>query len=63
MQNRNANHIFAWMVLEEVTGQSIRDLTQQVMFGGLDLKCTFMDKHSLDTHVTRANDRLPSPSE
>jgi hypothetical protein len=44
----------AWMILEEVTGQSIRDLMQELVFGVLNMKCAFMDKHSLDTHVNKS---------
>jgi CubicO group peptidase (beta-lactamase class C family) len=49
----NANHIFAGMILEAVTGQNIGVLMRELVFDWLGMKSTFMDEHSLDLpHVT-----------
>ena len=37
IRNSNANHIFAAMILEEVTGQKIDDLIQKLVFNPRDL--------------------------
>jgi CubicO group peptidase (beta-lactamase class C family) len=50
----NANHIFAGMILEAVTGQDIGVLMRELVFDWLGMKITFMDERSLDLPHVRA---------
>lgn len=50
----NANHIFAGMILEAVTGQDIGVLMRELVFNWLGMKSTFMDERSLDLPHVRA---------
>jgi CubicO group peptidase (beta-lactamase class C family) len=50
----NANHIFAGLILEAVTGQDIGDLMRELVFDWLDMKSTFMDERSLNLPHVRA---------
>jgi CubicO group peptidase (beta-lactamase class C family) len=45
----NANHIFAGIILEELTGKKLPEIMQEVVFNPLDMTRTVMDKSSLDT--------------
>ena len=45
----NANHIFAGIILEEITGQKLHEVMQEVVFNPLKMTHTAMDKSSLDT--------------
>jgi CubicO group peptidase (beta-lactamase class C family) len=45
----NANHIFAGIILEEVTGQKLHEIMQEVVFNPLKMTHSVMDKSSLDT--------------
>jgi CubicO group peptidase (beta-lactamase class C family) len=51
----NANHIFAGMILEAVTGQDIGVLMRELVFDWLDMKSTFMDERSLYLPHVRAS--------
>jgi CubicO group peptidase (beta-lactamase class C family) len=50
----NANHIFAGMILEVVTGQDIGVLMRELVFDWLGMNSTFMDERSLDLPHVRA---------
>jgi CubicO group peptidase (beta-lactamase class C family) len=50
----NANHIFAGMILEAVTGQDIGVLMRELVFDWLGMDNTFMDERSLDLPHVRA---------
>ena len=45
----NANHIFAGIILEELTGKRLHEIMQEVVFNPLKMTRTVMDKSSLDT--------------
>jgi CubicO group peptidase (beta-lactamase class C family) len=45
----NANHIFAGIILEEITEQKLHEIMQEVVFNPLKMTHTVMDKSSLDT--------------
>jgi CubicO group peptidase (beta-lactamase class C family) len=45
----NANHIFAGIILEELTRQKLHEIMQEVVFTPLKMTHTVMDKESLDT--------------
>jgi CubicO group peptidase (beta-lactamase class C family) len=44
----NANHIFAGIILEELTGKRLHEVMQEVVFNPLKMTRTVMDKSSLD---------------
>jgi len=50
----NGNHIFAGMILEEITDQSLQDLMRELVFDWLDMTRTIMDEQSLASRTTRA---------
>lgn len=48
----NANHIFAGIILEELTGQTLSEIMQEVVFNPIQMADTVMDKlslHALET--------------
>lgn len=45
----NANHIFAGIILEELAGQKLHEIMQEVVFTPFQMRHTVMDKESLDT--------------
>jgi hypothetical protein len=47
VQYSNANHIFAGMILEEVTGQKLHELMHELVFEPLNMTHTIMDEQSL----------------
>ena len=47
VQYSNANHIFAGMILEEVTGRKLHDVMHELVFEPLNMTHTIMDEQSL----------------
>jgi CubicO group peptidase (beta-lactamase class C family) len=47
VQYSNANHIFAGMILEEVTGQKLHELMHELVFEPLNMTHTIMNEQSL----------------
>jgi CubicO group peptidase (beta-lactamase class C family) len=53
IRKSNANHIFAAIILEEVTGQKIDDLIQKLVFDEFGITQTFMSQrlHAADSRA------------
>jgi CubicO group peptidase (beta-lactamase class C family) len=50
----NGNHIFAGMILEEVTGRKLQDLMHELVFDWLDMTHTILDEQSLASRALEA---------
>jgi CubicO group peptidase (beta-lactamase class C family) len=50
----NANHIFAGMILEEVTGRKLHEVMHELVFEPLDMTHTIMDEQSLASRAAGA---------
>ena len=54
VQYSNGNHIFAGMILEEVTGRKLHDLLHELVFDVFDMTHTIMNEQSLAVRTTGA---------
>jgi CubicO group peptidase (beta-lactamase class C family) len=50
----NGNHIFAGIILQEVTGRELHDLMHELVFDSLNMTHSVMNEQSLATHAMRA---------
>lgn len=51
----NGNHIFAGMILEEVTGRGLHEALQELLFGCLDLTHTIVSETALETSTVNTS--------
>jgi CubicO group peptidase (beta-lactamase class C family) len=54
VQYSNANHIFAGMILEEVTGRKLHEVMHELVFEPLNMTHTIMDEQSLAVRTAGA---------
>jgi CubicO group peptidase (beta-lactamase class C family) len=50
----NGNHIFAGLILEEITGRGLHDLMHELVFDSLNMTHSIMNEQSLINHTIRA---------